>query len=268
MSDYPGIWMTHSGSIAYRVVPKAACSTIGQMLHFTDHGRYFDGDIHDDTDGLHKWGQEGSRPVIIRAVEHGEVPIFTSVRNPYTRILSAFFDKICGLQRNGKRYRGNLVPSVMQGYGVEIEGDFDQIDSFRRFLLFARDTIRFRKPMDPDIHWSAQAGHISTLVAKGGRLGHVVATERLSNDMAKVFDGIPLPHPIDLADVPRFNESAGHGPKRAHPVSAYFDDLARHLIWDIYRQDFELFGYDPDDPDHGPPKQEVDLEKLHRVLSG
>ncbi|MFM1863919.1 MAG: hypothetical protein RLZ26_2441, partial [Pseudomonadota bacterium] len=29
MADFPGIWMTESESMAYRVVPKAACSTIG-----------------------------------------------------------------------------------------------------------------------------------------------------------------------------------------------------------------------------------------------
>jgi hypothetical protein len=71
------------------------------------------------------------------------------VRNPYTRILSSFFDKICGIQRNGKRYRGNLVPLLVQKYGIEVGGDdgkqeFDQIASFRRFLLFARDTIRWK----------------------------------------------------------------------------------------------------------------------------
>jgi hypothetical protein len=107
---------------------------------------------------------------------------FTCVRNPYTRILSSFFDKICGIQRNGKRYRGNLVPLLIQKYGIEVGGpdgsdEFDQIRSFRRFLLFARDTIRWRRPMDPDIHWSAMSGHISTFVVGGGRYDHIFWTE-------------------------------------------------------------------------------------------
>ena len=67
------------------------------------------------------------------------------------------FDKSCGIQRNGGRYRGNLVPALVQKYGVEVGGedgkeDFDQIKSFRRFLHFARYTIKFRKPMEPDLH--------------------------------------------------------------------------------------------------------------------
>ena len=46
---------------------------------------------------------------------------------------------------------------LVQKYGVEVGGedgkeDFDQIKSFRRFLHFARYTIKFRKPMEPDIH--------------------------------------------------------------------------------------------------------------------
>ena len=62
---------------------------------------------------------------------------------------------------------------LVQKYGVEVGGedgkeDFDLIKSFRRFLLFARDTIKFRKPMEPDIHWSAMSGHISTFVVNGG----------------------------------------------------------------------------------------------------
>ena len=52
---FPGVWMTESESVVYRVVPKCACSTIGQIMYFSDHGAFFDGDVHDATQGLHKW---------------------------------------------------------------------------------------------------------------------------------------------------------------------------------------------------------------------
>lgn len=268
---FPGTWMTQSGSVIYRVVPKCACSTIGQVMYYSDHGRFFDGDIHDATSGLHKWALEGSQAQITQAVKAGETLSFTCVRNPYTRILSSFFDKICGIQRNGKRYRGNLVPLLIQKYGIEVGGEdgkqeFDQIASFRRFLLFARDTIRFRKPMDPDIHWSAMSGHVATYIANGGRYDQIFFTERFNDGMQKVLDAIEAPVPVDLSAIPKFNESEGHGPKRAHPVSAYFDDLSRHLMWEIYRKDFQLFRYDFEDPDNKFPKGEVDLEELHFKL--
>jgi hypothetical protein len=269
--NFPGTWLTESGSMVYRVVPKCACSTIGQIMHYSDHGRFFDGDIHDATTGLHKWQNEQSQPVIRAAVTGRKVYAFTCVRNPYTRILSSFFDKICGIQRNGRRYRGNLVPLLVQKYGVEVgspEDDFafDQIRSFRRFLLFARDTIRWKKPMEPDIHWSAMSGHISTFIVNGGRYDQIFWTERFDEGMQQVLDRVPLRHPVDLATIPRFNESEGHGPKRAHPVEDYFDDLSRHLMWEIYRRDFQLFRYDFDNPGNRMPTGAIDLDEVHAKL--
>ncbi len=268
---FPGTWMTESESLIYRVVPKCACSTIGQIMFFSDHGRYFDGDIHDSKAGLHKWAQPESQPAIEAAVRGRKALTFTCVRNPYQRILSSFFDKIAGIQRNGRRYRGNLVPQLIQRYGIEVgspEDDFafDQVRSFRRFLLFARDTIRWRRPMEPDIHWSAMSGHISTFIVNGGRYDRIFFTEAFNDGMQAVLDAAPTPHRLDLTEVPRFNESEGHGPKRAHPVSAYFDDLSRHLVWEIYKRDFQLFRYDFDDPDNKFPKGEVDLDEVHAKL--
>ncbi len=268
---FPGIWMTESQSVMYRVVPKCACSTIGQIMYYSDHGRFFDGDIHDATEGLHKWAQDHSKQAISDAVTAHSSYVFTCVRNPYTRILSSFFDKICGIQRNGNRYRGNLVPRLIQQYGIEVGGAdgkeaFDQIASFRRFLLFARDTIRFRKPMDPDIHWSAMSGHISTFIVNGGRYDRIFWTEKFGEGMQQVLDAISTPQEVALSDVPRFNESEGHGPKRAHPVEDYFDDLSMHLVYEIYKQDFELFRYDPQDPSNKMPVGEIDLDEVHAKL--
>ena len=265
---FPGTWMTTSESMVYRVVPKCACSSIGQIMFYSDHGRFFDGDIHDAREGLHKWAQDDSKPLIEANVRHHKSYAFTCVRNPYTRILSSFFDKIAGIQRNGKKYRGNLVPELAQRYGIEVEGDFDQIAMFRRFLLFARDTIRFRKPMDPDIHWSSQAGHISTFIQNGGTYDLFFWTERFDYGMLVVRDTVETPVALALGDVPRFNESDGHAPKRAHPVEDFFDDLSMHLTYEIYKRDFRLFRYDFENPGNKMPVGEIDLQEVHRKLGG
>ncbi|MBT8473964.1 MAG: sulfotransferase family protein [Alphaproteobacteria bacterium] len=264
---FPGTWMTESESVVYRVVPKCACSTIGQIMFYSDHGRFFDGDIHDATEGLHKWANGESQPLIQSNVTGHKSYAFSCVRNPYTRILSSFFDKICGIQRNGKRYRGNLVPLLIQKYGIEVEGDFDQIASFRRFLLFARDTVRWRKPMDPDIHWSAMSGHLSTFIVNGGRYDAIFFTETFNDGMQGVLDAIETPVKVSLPDVPRFNESQGHGPKRAHPVEDYFDDLSMHLVKEMYHRDFDLFKYDFDNPGNKMPIGEIDLDEVHAKLA-
>ncbi|MEM8851368.1 MAG: sulfotransferase family protein [Pseudomonadota bacterium] len=268
---FPGTWMTESESVVYRVVPKCACSSIGQIMFYSDHGRFFDGDIHDSTAGLHKWAQEESQPLIEANAKGHKSYAFTCVRNPYTRILSSFFDKIAGIQRNGKRYRGNMVPMLMQKYGVQVGSpedgfEFDQVASFRRFLLFARDTIRWRRPMDPDIHWSAMAGHVGTYIANGGRYDHIFFTEKFNEGMKHVLDHIETPVTVDIEEVPRFNESEGHGPKRAYPVEDYFDDLSMHLVWEIYHRDFKLFRYDFENPGNKMPLGEVDLDEVHAKL--
>lgn len=268
---YPGTWMTLSESMVYRVVPKCACSSIGQIMYYVDNGRFFDGDIHDATGGLHKWAQAESQPLIEANVGTHASFAFSCVRNPYQRILSSFFDKIAGIQRNGRRYRGNLVPQLAQKYGVDVGSpedgfDFDQIKSFRRFLLFARDTIRFRKPMEPDIHWSAMSGHLATFIVNGGRFDRIFFTEDFNTGMQSVLDATAQRYPIDLASMPRFNESEGHGPKRAHPVEEYFDDLSHHLMWEIYKKDFQLFRYDFGNPARKLPKGEVDLAEVHAKL--
>jgi len=190
---FPGTWMTESENAVYRVIPKCACSSIGQILYYSDHGSYFDGDIHDAKEGIHKWAFE------------------------------------------------------------------------QRFLLFARDTIRFKKPIDPDIHWSAVSGHASTLVRGGGRYNLIISTEDFKAGMAEVLKGFEQKHPVDLDNVPRFNESEGHGPKRLHPIEDYFDDLSIHLTHEIYRRDFNLFNYDKH-PYSGPPVKEIDLDFVHAKL--
>lgn len=268
---FPGVWMTESESMIYRVVPKCACSTIGQVMYYSDHGNFFDGDIHDSKQGLHKWSQEYSQQPIEQAVLGRKAPTFTCVRNPYARILSSFFDKIAGIQRNGRRYRGNLVPQLIQRYGIDVGSpennfEFDQVASFRRFLLFARDTIRWRRPMDPDIHWSAMSGHIATYIVNGGRYDRIFFTEKFNEGMQEVLDNTKVHANLKLNEVPRFNESEGHGPKRAHKVSEYFDDLSRHLIWEIYSDDFKLFRYDFENPDNKFPIGEIDLDEVHAKL--
>lgn len=159
---------------------------------------------------------------------------------------------------------------LIQQYGIEVGGadgteEFDQIASFRRFLLFARDTIRFKKPMDPDIHWSAMSGHIATFIVNGGRYDAIFHTESFNQGMARVLDGIHALHGIELSQIPRFNESEGHGPKRAHPVEDYFDDLSRHLVYEMYHRDFDLFKYSTDPADR-KPFAEVDLHEVHAKL--
>lgn len=272
--NLPGVWVNESRTLIYRVVPKCACSTIGQILYQADHGVFHDGDIHDAREGLWKWNgtrdRERAREVIGATVQAGNALTFTCVRNPYTRILSCFLDKICGIQRSGNRYRGDMVPMICRHYQMEIgqtpDDGFDQIKAFRKFLLFVRDTVKFRHPMHPDIHWSPMSSHAATLVNNGGRYDVVFATEAFNEGMGAVLSRVELAHDTDLENLPRFNESEGHGPARAHAVEDYFDDLAQHIMCDVYARDFEVFGYSRE-PGRGAPAGPLDAEEINVRLA-
>jgi len=272
--EFPGIWVNTSQTLIFRVLPKCACSTIGQILYHGDHGAFFDGDIHDARDGVWKWNgntdRAHARDVIADTVRRGEAVTFTCVRNPYSRILSCFLDKFCGIQRSGNRYRGDLVPTVCRHYGIALgetpEDPFDQVAAFRKFLLFVRDTIKFRHPMHPDIHWAPMAGHAATLVNNGGRYDIVFATENFALGMASVLDRVTLAHRTALDALPRFNRSEGHGPARGHAIEDYFDDLAVHIVTDIYRRDFEIFNY-AREPGRAGPAGPLDVEEINARLA-
>jgi hypothetical protein len=240
-------------------------------MFYSDHGTFFDGDIHDAQAGMHEWAMDDRQPLISANVKAHKSYTFTCVSNPYTRIVSSFFDRICGIQRNGRRYRGNLVPLLIQKYGIEA-GDpetgfeFDQIQSFRRFLLFARDTIRWRSPMDPDIHWSAMSSHISTFIMNGGTYDKIFWTEAFNDGMQDVLSAVDRPHKIDLAMIPRFDGNEGSGPRRLHKVSDYFDDLSMRLVYEIYKKDFQMFRYDFENLDNKMPIGEIYLAEVHAKL--
>ena len=110
------------------------------------------------------------------------------------------------------------------------------------------------------------SGHISTYIVNGGRYDQIFFTEKFDEGMKAVLDQIETPVKVDIATIPKFNESEGHGPKRAHPVEDYFDDLSMHLVYEIYKKDFQLFRYDFENPANKMPLGEVDLDEVHAKL--
>ena len=72
-----------------------------------------------------------------------------------------------------------------------------------------------------------------------------------------------------FCDTPFFtnnNEELTIAPKRANPVEDYFDDLSMHLVYEMYKRDFDLFKYDAQDPSNKMPIGEIDLDEVHAKL--
>ena len=65
------------------------------------------------------------------------------------------------------------MPFLVENYSIDVGGEdgkqeFDQIWSFRSFLLFVRDTVHWGRPMVAVIHWSPLSDHLAILVTNGG----------------------------------------------------------------------------------------------------
>ena len=84
--------------------------------------------------------------------------------------------------------------------------------------------------------------------------------------MSEVFDAIDTPHEVDIAKSRASTKARATGRKRAHPVEDYFDDLSMHIVYEIYKRDFELFKYDFENPANKMPVGEIDLDEVHAKL--
>ena len=120
--------------------------------------------------------------------------------------------------------------------------------------------------MDPDIHWSAMAGHASALVINGGKYDKIITIENFKEGMKDVLKNVEVKHDVDIDNMPHFNESEGHGPKRLHPVEDYFDDLSMHMVYKIYKRDFNLFKYDSTVPSRKEALGEPDMKEIYAKL--
>ena len=85
--------------------------------------------------------------------------------------------------------------------------------------------------------------------------------------MRQVFDKVETAHSVDLAAVPRFNQSVIHGLKRAHSAADYFDDLSMYLLYEMYRRDFYQLKYDYFDPSNSMAMAEIELDEIHAELA-
>lgn len=265
-----GVWSTPDGRLIYRILPKCGCSSIGQMLYFAAQGRFYPWDIHDADGGLLKWRIEPDRPKLIAHIRRPNAVIFTAMRNPYRRVLSAFFDKIGGRQRDGTIYCHELYRETLRKYGINhgaiLADPAAQIFAFQGFMRFAAATLTPQPVARPDIHWEPMSAHLSRQIRQGMRLTHAFHVETMQTPLQTLlkthsrFD-------LDVASVPKFNPSGVYGPKQMAPTAEYFDDFTVDLMRQTYAQDFDLMRYDPNDPSRRAPIGDMDLDQINTQLA-
>jgi hypothetical protein len=136
---------------------------------------------------------------------------FAIVRDPYTRLVSAFYQ---GFARQGR--------------------DRTDIEGFRTFVR-SRLSEQFHRPLDQDRHRHLKAQTTFVLDADGALMVDFIGRhENLAADMQAITDRLGL-----TLDLPRLNASHDFN------YEAHFDEETRDAVRSLYRDDFERFSYQP-----------------------
>lgn len=213
-SANPRSFVSHRGRYLYIRIPKAANTTVVRAL----------------LECCPEPGLDADRPEEAkdRATHLGDLGlgdlrrlrgylVFTVVRDPYARTLSAFLDKF----KPGKRYvdlYGERI-AALDGGAISFRG-------FCRYLAAGGEA--------ENAHWMRQ----TRLTGLADRIDLVGRTETLDADLARILEAIGCgasAGPI---------ERAGPVPTRAADrLGEYYDGETRAIVERVYAADFAAFGY-------------------------
>lgn len=205
----------HPYKFIYFPVPKAACSSLKQMIA--------------DICGL----EQKSNPNFIdfewvsgqRLHEFPDYFRFTVVRNPWDRLASCYENKI----KSYFPYTFNRYNQVLQVKIFYPEMPFKQ---FVKRVVLIPDLLS-------DEHFRSQKRLVCD--PKGHLLVHKVAKlENLDEDLTDIFKKLQLPN----IKIPHFNQTSSC---RYKDYKDYYNDQLWDLVARRYRSDIEMFGYIGDD---------------------
>lgn len=196
----------------YIPIPKAANSTLRTAL-LPCYGL-----LPEDVADIHRDPRIDKRPTLVGTLPllNPDAFLFTVIRHPADRILSAWSNKI---------HRSRVFGHARR-LGIR------QHTGFRAFL----EVLAQVNPLQLDSHFKPQ--HILLHYALADPRLVIYRTETLSADMEDIARRIKLNTGFEIARAGRENSSATDARARV------FSTESKRLIELMYRQDFELFGYD------------------------
>lgn len=224
--DY-NIHISLKNQLMYVETPKVACSTIKLTLAKLEleDVDYFREDIHDRyLSPLIRPSQVGD---FDKFLKRPDLVKFCFVRNPYERLLSSYLNKVGG--RNEIIYT-NLLCQL----GLD-QTDFSREISFAEFVSCVEQT-----PVSMmDSHWRPQYYQTFQESLDYDLVGRL---ENFEDDMRTLEKMISR----DLS--PYMSSWTLHQTNSKDRFSEYYDDDLLERVYELYRVDFEAFGYSPELP--------------------
>lgn len=204
----------------YVATPKVGCTTLKHYLQQVElqgllDYRYY-GEEHDAALSPLLQPVDCVR-AFLEALDNDRCFKFTFVRNPFSRALSGYIDKIV----NSKPERERLLPPL----GIEPD---NEPPSFAHFLR----AVAHQAPELRDYHWAEQSWLTQPAAIQYDFVGRF---ERFGDDFEHVCKQIGF-----TATVPAVEHST-HADKR---YSEFYGPEEVELVREIYSRDFQTFGYD------------------------
>jgi hypothetical protein len=233
----------------YYEVPKAGCTSIKTLIHKLEKLPSIDfapPEVRRDM-YIHSRGQFGMPSLLDLTNEQQERVLtspdffrFSVVRNPYTRLVSAWKDKIwlCapGFEAFYERLRGR-VPERFEP---------KDLIKFSEFV----DLIREENLSVSNPHWRLQNQYIFPAAMNFSKIGKL---ERLHETLAEF---------CARANYPDFSQDNSNKMNSSLAAGEYNQELAE-IVFNLYRSDFEIFSYDRNNwPRSTPDRKVIDEGKF------
>jgi len=205
------IWWTPELPIIHVANPKAGCSSINQSLKSAQAHLY-------DNAGIVYHREESAHAADDCLRQYGLAPsacrrryLVSSVRNPYTRALSGYLDKI-------------------DGQDHKVYGEFQRMERVEGFADFLRALKRY-KPHRLDGHFRPQHFNLNYPKVAYDAVCYLENATAISDFVSKL-----IPH-FELRSF------SPHARNAVGKLAQYYDPTTRRLVCEIFAPDFEHFGY-------------------------
>lgn len=207
----------------YVAVPKAANSTIkGILQEFELRGSNFKvRNVHDRMDSPLLFPHQLPNGLLSKILYSDKYTRFTCVRNPYTRLLSCFLDRISSKSRTSQQ--------------LEKIAGTRAVTDFKSFIGALADI----DPRDMNIHYRPQ---VLLTRPESIKYSHVLKLENFEQDFKKILDILYPKH----KKMTLFRNLSPKKTGADEKIMKNYDDKSIDLVQKIYHSDFELFEYSMD----------------------
>lgn len=159
-------------------------------------------------------------------MENDKIVKWTVVRNPYTRLLSGYLDKV---KRNTSHFN-SLRPHIARQRGVSVE---DVAGENVTYLEFCRAIAAVKNPSNLDQHWRPQYWHTCSDIIRYNLVGKL--------EEIRIFEE-RLGRAVGVKDL-GFSGGRGHRTNATEQLREHYCDEAKRIVDAVYSNDFDHFGY-------------------------